>query len=348
MIGITFDGVTKVYPGGVRVIDSFDLEVAGGEFLTFVGPSGCGKSTLLNLLAGFEKPTAGIIRIDGEVVNERAPSDRGVAMVFQSYALYPHLDVRSNIAFPLEVARAPRAEIEERVKEVADRLGLSGLLSRRPRELSGGQRQRVALGRALVRRPKLCLFDEPLSNLDAALRGQMRAEIKKLHEELGATFIYVTHDQAEAMTLSDRVVVLNKGRIEQAGAPREVYERPATRFVASFVGTPPINVVAPSVLLGDAAPPSKGWVAAIRPEDVHVAESPDASRRAARVWLVEPMGPETWVTVDMDEARLVGRAASSFGTRPGELAYLSLDVTKIHLFDESGRRAAVEPAEGPA
>ncbi len=219
MTAVRFDHVTKAYGRGATVLRDVDLDVPDGAFVTLVGPSGCGKSTMLNLVAGFERPTAGRILLDGEAVLRRSPRERGVAMVFQSYALYPHFDVRRNIAFPLEVMGLHRAEIDARVREIAERLSIEMLLDRRPRELSGGQRQRVALGRALVRKTRLCLFDEPLSNLDAALRGHMRVEIKKLHEETGATFLYVTHDQAEAMTLSDEIVVLDGGVIQQIGSP---------------------------------------------------------------------------------------------------------------------------------
>ena len=335
MASVSFEKITKTYPGHVSVFEGFDLEVHQGELLTLVGPSGCGKSTLLGLLAGFEQPTSGTIRIDGQPVNHLAPAERSVAMVFQSYALYPHLDVRVNIGFPLDIARAPRAEIRERVEDIAARLGLSELLARRPRELSGGQRQRVALARALVRRPKVFLFDEPLSNLDAALRGQMRAEIKKLHEELGATFIYVTHDQTEAMTLSDRLAVLDRGRLQQLATPRQVYEEPATRFVAGFIGTPPMNFVDPSVL-PELAPPREDVVVALRPEDVHVEESPGPGLSPAKIWLVEPMGPETWVTLDLGETRLVGRASPRFAARPGAEAYFRVDRSKVHSFDRRG------------
>lgn len=212
---VSLEDVRKVYRGGVAAVKGVSLDIADGEFISLVGPSGCGKSTTLNLIAGLEEMSGGTLRIDGAVVNDMSPRERDIAMVFQSYALYPHLDVARNLAFPLKVAGVAKADIDARVREVASLLGLEGLLSRKPKELSGGQRQRVALGRALVRRPKVFLFDEPLSNLDAALRTQMRGEIKKLHEQLKATFVYVTHDQAEAMTLSDRVVVMNQGEVQQ-------------------------------------------------------------------------------------------------------------------------------------
>jgi multiple sugar transport system ATP-binding protein len=342
---VRFERITKTFPGGVTVLRDFDLEVKSGELLTLVGPSGCGKSTLLNLLAGYEQPTSGSVSIDGRVVDRLSPSDRGLAMVFQSYALYPHLDVRRNIAFPLEVARTPRAEIDARVTEVAERLGLDQLLGRRPKELSGGQRQRVALARALVRRSKLCLFDEPLSNLDAALRGQMRAEIKRLHGELGATFVYVTHDQAEAMTLSDRVVVLHGGAIEQSGSPREIYDEPRTLFVARFVGSPPINEIAPRLAFEAVPEHLQDADLAIRPEHVRVEEAPGNGLSQARIWVVEPLGPETWVTLDHAGTKIVGRAAPHFAARAGQDAYFALDRRHIHVFDRKTgrRRGRLEP-----
>ena len=338
MASVTFEGVRKSYDGGVEVVKGINLDIKDGEFVTLVGPSGCGKSTTLNLIAGFEQPSVGTIKIDGEIVNDRSPKERGVAMVFQSYALYPHLSVRENIAFPLRVAKLPAAEINRRVLETAEQLGVSPLLDRKPKELSGGQRQRVSLGRALVRRPKLCLFGEPLSNLDASLRAQMRAEIKKLHEDLKATFIYVTHDQAEAMTLSDRVVVLHKGLVQQFAAPREIYNRPTNLFVAGFLGSPRINLLKPDTLgLGEALRRSAGGrdvVAALRPEDIAVAGgTPPPGALAGKVYVVEPMGAETWVTLEMEGERLTGRASADFHARSGENVWLSFDPERIGLFD---------------
>jgi multiple sugar transport system ATP-binding protein len=336
MASVTFEKVRKTYPGGVEVVKGIDLDIAHGEFVTLVGPSGCGKSTTLNLIAGFEAPTTGNVKIDGEVVNDRSPKERGVAMVFQSYALYPHMSVRQNIAFPLEVAGLDKKTIADRVAETAARLGLEPLLDRKPKDLSGGQRQRVALGRALVRKPKLCLFDEPLSNLDAALRGQMRAEIKKLHEDLGATFIYVTHDQTEAMTLSDRIVILNRGVIQQAAAPRKIYDRPTNAFVAGFIGSPRINLVDPETLqvpAGRLGGDRKVKVG-IRPEDVTVgAGAAPAGALAAKVYVTEPMGSETWVTLEIGDERVVGRAGPDFEARSGQDAWLRYDVEKLHVFD---------------
>jgi multiple sugar transport system ATP-binding protein len=336
MASVTFEQVRKTYPGGVEVVKGIDLDIADGELVTLVGPSGCGKSTTLNLIAGFESPTSGNVKIDGEVVNDRSPKDRGVAMVFQSYALYPHMDVRRNIAFPLEVAGMDKASIARAVGETAARLGLEPLLDRKPKELSGGQRQRVALGRALVRKPKLCLFDEPLSNLDAALRGQMRAEIKKLHEDLAATFIYVTHDQTEAMTLSDRIIILNKGVIQQAESPRVVYDAPVNTFVAGFVGSPRINIVAPEVIDAPASalPEGRKVIVGIRPEDVSIGGgAAPAGAKAAKVYVTEPMGSETWVTLEIGSERVVGRAPADFSARSGEAAWMRYDPAKLHVFD---------------
>jgi len=335
MAQVTLRKVVKFYDD-VEAVSAIDLDIADKEFVVLVGPSGCGKSTTLNLIAGFEAPTTGNVKIDGEVVNDWSPKERGVAMVFQSYALYPHMSVRQNIAFPLEVAGLDKKSIDERVRETADRLGLEALLDRKPKDLSGGQRQRVALGRALVRKPKLCLFDEPLSNLDAALRGQMRAEIKKLHEDLGATFIYVTHDQTEAMTLSDRIVILNRGVIQQAAAPRKIYDRPANAFVAGFIGAPKINLVAPATLGLSEASLAKGSKVrvGIRPEDVTVgAGAPPDGALPAKVYVTEPMGSETWVTLEVGEDRVVGKAAADFEARSGQDAWLRFDRERLHLFD---------------
>jgi multiple sugar transport system ATP-binding protein len=334
--------VAKWY-GGAAALRGVTLAVGDGELLAVVGPSGCGKSTLLSIVAGLDAPDAGDVRIDGRSVAALSPRERDVAMVFQSYALYPHMTVRRNLAFPLEVARLARREIDSRVDEVVELLGLRALLSRRPGELSGGQRQRVAVGRALVRRPRLFLFDEPLSNLDAALRASVRAELKKLHQRLGATFVYVTHDQAEAMTLADRIAVLRDGRLEQVGAPREVYGAPATAFVARFVGSPQMNLVSPEVL----GLPRRAAQVGLRPEDVEVqtgrGDPSTSSGRTggpldAHVWLVEPMGAETWVTVERHGAHLVARCGPDFDAPPGAAVRLALDPARLHWFDERGAR----------
>jgi multiple sugar transport system ATP-binding protein len=331
---LRFAHVSKSYGRSAPVLHDIDLEVQDGAFVTLVGPSGCGKSTMLNLVAGFERPTSGEILLDGEAVSHKSPRERGVAMVFQSYALYPHLDVRRNIAFPLEVAGVHRVEIARRVHEIAERLELGALLDRRPRELSGGQRQRVALGRALIRRTRLCLFDEPLSNLDASLRSLMRVEIKKLHEETGATFVYVTHDQAEAMTMSDQIVVLDAGAIQQVGSPASIYHAPANTFVAGFIGVPPINLVRPATLhLHDVAR-GREVLAGVRPEDLAVSAGPRPEGGVAgRVYVVEPMGAETWVTVEVSGERVIGRAPGDFRARSGDPVWLSSQPDRVLLFD---------------
>ncbi|MEZ4293957.1 MAG: ABC transporter ATP-binding protein [Polyangiaceae bacterium] len=330
----------KSFPGGVEVVKGVSLEVAHGELVTLVGPSGCGKSTMLNLIAGFEQPTSGNVRIAGAIVNDLSPRERGIAMVFQSYALYPHMTVRQNIGFPLDVAGERKAEIERRVTEMAERLGIGALLDRRPKELSGGQRQRVALGRALVRRPDLCLFDEPLSNLDAKLRGQMRAEIKKLHEDLGATFLYVTHDQTEAMTLSDRVVVLDRGEVQQVAPPREVYDRPANLFVAGLIGSPPINLLPPEALGMTGEDQTLG----LRPENVTVGGGePPEGAFSARVYVTEPTGAETWVTLEMKGERVIGRAPADFAARSGETAWLRFDRERVLRFDKHSGKITKTP-----
>jgi multiple sugar transport system ATP-binding protein len=334
--------ITKTY-GRAAALRGVSLSVEDGELVAIVGPSGCGKSTLLSIVAGLDAPSSGEILIDGRPVNALSPRERDVAMVFQSYALYPHMTVRRNLAFPLEVARVGRREIEARVGEVAALLGIEPLLDRHPAALSGGQRQRVALGRALVRRPRVFLLDEPLSNLDAALRVSVRAELKKLHERLGATFVYVTHDQAEAMTLADRIAVLRDGAVEQVGTPREIYAAPATTFVARFVGTPQMNLVAPAVL-GDGG---EGEVLGIRPEDLELSLDARPGALAARVWLVEPVGPETWVTVERDGTRLVARSGATFDAPAGTAAHLSFDPARLHRFDAvSGRRRARAHRDG--
>jgi multiple sugar transport system ATP-binding protein len=343
--------VDKVYPGagrggsGAAAVRGVSLDVADGEFVCLVGPSGCGKSTTLNLVAGLEQVSAGEVRIDGVRVNEQSPRERDVAMVFQSYALYPHRTVAGNLAFPLEVAGLARAEITRRVEETAERLGLTGLLQRRPRELSGGQRQRVALGRALVRRPRLFLFDEPLSNLDASLRTEVRAELKKLHESLGATFLYVTHDQAEAMTLADRVVVMRGGQVQQVAAPRTLYAEPANAFVAGFFGSPRINLVRPRTLgLADAP-----WTVGVRPEDLEVGlagsgAAPPPGALAGRVYLVEPLGAEAWVTVEREGERLTVRAPADFHPPSGAPVWVRVPEGRLHRFDsETGRRLPPPP-----
>ena len=343
MISVRLEGIQKSFTRGAPVLRDIDLEVPGGAFVTLVGPSGCGKSTILNLVAGFERPTAGRIFFDDEVVNDRSPKDRGAAMVFQSYALYPHLDVYRNIAFPLDVAGVGRAEIDARVREIAARLEIDQLLLRRPRDLSGGQRQRVALGRALVRRTQLCLFDEPLSNLDPSLREHMRGEIKRLHEEGDSTYLYVTHDQIEALTMSDWMVVLDAGVVQQVAPPREVYERPANTFVAGFIGSPRINLVRPATLQ---IPPEltrgRAVIVGLRPEDIAVGGGPPPEGTIpGRVYVAESMGAETLVTLEIAGERVTGRAPADFLPRSGEAAWARLNLARAHLFDpETTKRLA--------
>jgi multiple sugar transport system ATP-binding protein len=344
---IRIDNVSKTFPGGVKAVDGVSLDVGEGEFLVLVGPSGCGKTTLLRMIAGLEEISGGTISVDGRVVNGVAPADRDIAMVFQNYALYPHMTVRENLSFGLRMRKVERAEIERRVGEAAETLGLGELLHRRPRELSGGQRQRVALGRAIVRRPKLFLFDEPLSNLDAKLRVQMRAELKRLHRTLRVPAVYVTHDQEEAMTLGDRIAVLKDGRVRQIGRPLDVYARPADRFVAGFVGSPPMNFLDSRVrdgvfegaglrlrVPGAADGPA---VLGLRPELLCDRPPADANGSAAslqlRVSVVEPLGDRVDAALaTSSDAPLVGRLDARSALREGEVRELWLDIRRLHLF----------------
>ena len=342
MAAVELERVSKRF-GTVRVVEELSLRIEEGEFFTFVGPSGCGKSTLLGLIAGLEAPSAGEIRFDGEAVTRLAPRERDVAMVFQSYALYPHMSVAENIGFPLRMRGRPRVEIDAAVRDVARALELEPLLARRPRELSGGQRQRVALGRALVRRPRVFLMDEPLSNLDARLRLETRAELKRLHTQYGITTIYVTHDQEEAMALSDRVALLEHGRIAQCGPPLELYRDPASLYVAGFIGSPPINVLDADALADRLAlPPERApgaLLAAVRPADVSVSPTSVAGALEAEVMLCEPTGGELWVAGRWRDQRLVGRAQPGASLRPGGTAYFGLPAEGVHFFDrESGQR----------
>ena len=342
---IVLDAVSKSF-GATEVIRDVHLDVASGELVVMVGPSGCGKSTLLRLVAGLESVTRGRIHIDGRDVTALEPVDRRLAMVFQSYALYPHMTVRGNMAFALETARASRAEIEARVAQAARALALEPLLDRRPAQLSGGQRQRVAIGRAIVRDPVAFLFDEPLSNLDAALRVQTRHEIARLHRQLGRTMIYVTHDQVEAMTLADRIVVLDAGRVRQADTPEALYDRPADLFVARFIGSPRMNVLPAravegglSLLGGPPVPARAGQAtqAGIRPEHLALV-APGAGALGGTVTDVEFLGADATVFVTPPQGpeiavRVPGRAA----VRPGEPVGLAVDPDRLHLFDAQGR-----------
>ncbi len=342
MAKIELKGIAKSF-GRSCVLDGLGLEIKDGEFFCLVGPSGCGKTTLLNLIAGLEFPDAGEVRLDGRDVTALGPRERDVAMVFQSYALYPHLTVRENIAFPLRVRKTPEDEIARRVAETAQTLGLGALLDRRPRQLSGGQQQRVALGRALIRRPAVFLLDEPLSNLDAKLRTQMRLELKRLHRDFPVTTVYVTHDQEEALSLSDRMAILKDGKIQQIATPLEAYERPANVFVAQFIGKPLMNLLKGSagdgaVKVQDGLLPLKGAsprgpvLLGVRPEHLSFVPEGQGDLRGT-VEVVEPMGPETWVEVACAGERVVVKTQGRAPAAPGLPVALRWDAEKAHLFD---------------
>jgi len=326
--------------GAHHAIKGIDLAIEQGEFVVFVGPSGCGKSTLLRLIAGLETIDQGSLQLDGRDITHLASSQRDLAMVFQSYALYPHMTVFENMSFALKLAGVDRAAIRAKVDKAARILDLGPYLERTPRELSGGQRQRVAIGRAIVRAPKVFLFDEPLSNLDAALRVQTRIEIARLHRELGATTIYVTHDQVEAMTLADRVVVLRDGRVEQHGTPLELYDHPANRFVAQFIGTPSMNVVAASALPALANGAGGAGFLGIRPEHVHL-NGHAHDGLPATVDMVESLGVETLVYARLEnDVQIVSRGSERTGLHPGDRTWVTFDPGAVHHFDQAGNAEA--------
>jgi multiple sugar transport system ATP-binding protein len=347
MSGVSIEKVFKRY-GAVQVVHGVDLTVREKEFVVLVGPSGCGKSTTLRMVAGLEEISEGEISIDGRVVNRVAPKDRDVAMVFQNYALYPHLNVADNMAFGLRIRRMPKAEVDRQIADVAEILGLTEYLERRPADLSGGQRQRVAMGRAIVRHPKVFLFDEPLSNLDAKLRTQMRAEIRRLHNRLGVTSIYVTHDQVEAMTLADRIVVMNDGRIEQVGTPMELFNNPANTFVAGFLGSPPMNQIRGTLTQGGARiggqelqvsaagqnQAGRDVVVGIRPEHISLKPGPKTSPLPINLDLVEPLGSEALLHGSFEETPMVLKVETN-----GDVSHLSgisevhVPAELVHLFD---------------
>src|SRR5882757_8464088 len=350
MATVEFRKLVKRY-GELEVVHAIDLNIQDGEFIVLVGPSGCGKSTTLRMLAGLEDISDGEILIEGRVVNEIEPRDRDIAMVFQDYALYPHMSVYENMAFSLRYRNTPRGEIKARVYEAAEILGLMPYLQRRPKQLSGGQRQRVAMGRAIVRKPQVFLFDEPLSNLDAKLRGTMRVEMKRLHQRLGVTTVFVTHDQIEAMTLADRVVVMNSGHIEQIGTPDEVYHAPASLFVAGFIGAPTMNLIPVQrggsnqvrlvengqaiVLPNPIAASADALILGMRPEDVDVAQgaiAPGQVDMPAIVEVVEPLGADTLVFTKMSGHPVVARVRPDVRPKPGETVDLRFDLARAHLF----------------
>ena len=340
-------GIEKFF-GEHRAIKGIDLSIQKGEFIVFVGPSGCGKSTLLRLIAGLENIDGGTLMLDGRDITDQPSSKRDLAMVFQSYALYPHMSVYENMSFALKLAKVDKQVIDEKVQNAARILNLTQYLQRTPKELSGGQRQRVAIGRAIVRAPKVFLFDEPLSNLDAALRGQTRVEIAKLHRDLGATTIYVTHDQVEAMTLADRVVVLRDGIIEQVGTPLELYDRPANQFVAQFIGTPQMNVVPlpqlPPPVQQQAPEGAMGGAIGLRPENITVRNT-GATPVPGQVDLVEALGAETLIYVSTPGgAQFVARQNDRTSLRAGDAVSLDIDASQAHWFDPQGRVVARQAA----
>jgi len=351
MGSISFRDVKKSY-GDTQVVHGIDLEVADGEFIVILGPSGCGKSTLLRMVAGLERISGGEIAIDGSVVNDLEPAERDIAMVFQNYALYPHMSVFRNMAYGLTIRGMAKDEIERRVAKAAEILELGPYMQRRPRELSGGQRQRVAMGRAIVREPRAFMFDEPLSNLDAKLRVQMRLEIHKLQADLGTTSLYVTHDQVEAMTLGHRIVVMNEGRAEQIGTPAEVYETPATTFVAGFIGTPPMTLINGKIasdggavelsggvrlpINGAGGEPGRPVIAGVRPENLEpVADGPIELRAK----MIEVLGADQIAHLTADGIDLPARLPRQMHIAPGDLIRLAVDSTAIRLFDPDSGRA---------
>ncbi len=363
MASVTYDHVTKKF-GETTAVDDLDIQVADKEFLVLVGPSGCGKTTALRCLAGLEEITQGKIMIGDRTVNDVAPKDRDIAMVFQSYALYPHLSVFDNMAFGLKLRKVPKAEIKRRVEKAAGTLGIIDLLNRKPRQLSGGQRQRVAVGRAIVREPKVFLFDEPLSNLDAKLRVQMRTEISKIHQQLETTFIYVTHDQMEAMTMATRIAVINRGKLQQMDTPQNLYNTPANLFVAGFIGSPAMNFFPARIrkdgkLIADAGEftvplpaernkvfepyVGKDVIFGIRPEDIHDAEfvppNIQAAKITARVDVTELMGNEILLYLLTGKNTFVARVDPRSNLRVGNTATVVFDLNKFHVFDAATERA---------
>jgi multiple sugar transport system ATP-binding protein len=363
MATLTLKNISKIYPGNLRAVSNVNAEISDGEFVILVGPSGCGKSTLLRMIAGLEEISAGELSIDGRVVNHVHAKDRDIAFVFQNYALYPHMTVAENMAFGLKMRRFAKSEIDQRVTEAASILGLSEYLTRKPGALSGGQRQRVAVGRAIVRQPKLFLFDEPLSNLDAKMRVTMRAELIKLHKRLQATMVYVTHDQVEAMSMGDRLIVMKNGVVQQIGAPLEIYNQPANQFVAGFIGSPPMNFLHCEVEkrghnwfvvsegLNLKMPASKNCAAAfqngdakavlgIRPEDIHE-KSSEAESVNARVEILEQLGGEVIATCSIGTNEITARLSSRTPARADEQIELVFDLERAKLFDATSGKTLV-------
>lgn len=367
MAEVVLEKVNKIYPNGVHAVKDADLVVEDKEFVVLLGPSGCGKTTTLRMIAGLEEITSGIIKIDGRIVNDVEPKDRDIAMVFQNYALYPHMTVYQNMAFGLKLRKVPKDEIDRKVKEAARILGIEHLLDRKPKQLSGGQRQRVAVGRAIVRNPKVFLFDEPLSNLDAKLRVQMRGELKKLHHKLEATIVYVTHDQVEAMTMADKIVIMKDGAIQQIGGPNDVYNKPANIFVAGFIGSPAMNFIESKVVRGDgglwiqasgfkvkvpkehedalANYVDKEIIFGIRPENIYdklFALNPTPENTVTgRVDVVEPLGSETLLHVTVGEDELVAKVDPKTQAKEDQPIDLVFDMSAMHAFDKETEKAII-------
>ena len=363
MASLSLKHIEKKYPNGFHAVKDFNLEIEDKEFIIFVGPSGCGKSTTLRMVAGLEDITSGEFKIDGKLMNDVEPKDRDIAMVFQNYALYPHMSVYDNMAFALKLRKVPKDEIDKKVREAARILDLDKLLDRKPAALSGGQRQRVAMGRAIVREPKVFLMDEPLSNLDAKLRVQMRIEISRIHKNLGATIIYVTHDQTEAMTLGTRIVVMKDGVVQQVDTPQNLYNHPTNLFVAGFIGSPQMNFmdavvnvsgnnvtlkVGNSVLnvpdskkkaLIDGNYNGKTVVLGIRPEDIHEAEGSSASTIKAQIKFYELLGAEVYLYFDLEGTQTTARVSAATKLSTGDNAEFVLDMEKIHLFDKETEKS---------
>ncbi|MDA3957295.1 ABC transporter ATP-binding protein [Oceanispirochaeta sp.] len=361
MAEVILKDITKVYDGGVKAVDKANIHIKDQEFVVLVGPSGCGKSTTLRMVAGLEDISDGELLIDGKRMNEEAPKDRDIAMVFQNYALYPHMSVYDNMAFGLKIRKYPKADIDARVKEAAQILDIEELLERKPKALSGGQRQRVAVGRAIVRKPKVFLFDEPLSNLDAKLRVQMRAEIGALHSRLSATMIYVTHDQVEAMTMGDKIVVMKGGIIQQIGTPLKLYNEPINRFVAGFIGSPPMNVAIAKIseengkiivteegmkvaIEGSRAETLKAYVGkellvGIRPEDLNFTTTPVDSNMVAKVVVIEPLGAETQLHINTGSHTFTTKNDPTISVKVGDTVNFTPTIDKLHFFDLETERS---------
>ena len=344
MAGVSINNLSKRY-GALHAVRDVSIEIADGEFMILVGPSGCGKSTLLRMIAGLESISAGEVAIGERIVNTLPPKQRDIAMVFQNYALYPHMTVAQNMGFALKIKRVPKKEIDQKVNRAAEILGLESLLDRQPRQLSGGQRQRVAMGRAIVRDPQVFLFDEPLSNLDAKLRVQMRSEIKELHQRLKTTIVYVTHDQIEAMTMADKIVVMRDGIIEQMGSPLDLYDRPVNRFVAGFIGSPSMNFIEGRVegdffratdgtLLPQDAGDVDARVYGIRPEHLRL----DPEGVEAEIVVIEPTGSETQVLMYLAGQQVTGLFRERVAAKPGEMIRIAPQKSMMHLFGENGQR----------